>query len=69
MLSISRLSDGKIIQTLPITQDFSGHYEELNQLAISNDGVFILSASRDKMVKVWMEFIEYMDFQEIIQES
>ncbi|MFW9896206.1 MAG: WD40 repeat domain-containing protein [Candidatus Thorarchaeota archaeon] len=53
---------------LPIIQDFEGHGEELNQLAISNDGIFVLSASRDRMVKVWMEFKEYMDFQEIIQE-
>ncbi|MCP6719662.1 MAG: WD40 repeat domain-containing protein, partial [Patescibacteria group bacterium] len=68
-LCIWKLSNGEIIQTLPIVQDFSGHYEELNQLAISYDGLFILSASRDRMVKVWMEFMEYMDFQERIQNS
>ena len=68
MLSIWRLSDGRIIQTLPITQDFRGYYEELNSITASNDSVFILSASRERMVKVWMEFIEYMDFQEIIQD-
>lgn len=68
MLSIWKLSDGEIIQTLPIIQDFHGYYEELNHLAISNDGVFILSASRERMVKVWMEFMEYMDFQEAIQD-
>ena len=68
MLFIWRLSDGEIVQTLPIIQDFHGYYEELNHLAISNDGVFILSASRERMVKVWMEFMEYMDFEEAIQE-
>ncbi len=67
-LFIWKLANGKVIQTLPIIQDFSGNYEELNQLAISNDGVFVLSASRERMVKVWMEFTEYMDFQEIIHE-
>ncbi|KKL27168.1 hypothetical protein LCGC14_2387900 [marine sediment metagenome] len=68
-LCIWKLSDGKVIQTLPIMQDFGGQYEELNQLAISNDGLFILSASRDRTVKVWMEFMEYMDFKERIQNS
>ncbi len=68
MLSIWKLSDGDIIQELPIKQDFSGYYEELNNLAISNDGVFVLSASRERMVKVWMEFKEYVDFQEMIKD-
>lgn len=68
VLFIWRISDGEVMQMLPIIQDFEGHGEELNQLAISNDGIFVLSASRDRMVKVWMEFKEYMDFQEIIQE-
>ena len=68
MLFIWRLSDGEIVQTLPIIQDFHEYYEELNHLAISNDGVFVLSASRERMVKVWMEFMEYIVFQEIIQE-
>ena len=60
-------SNGEIIQTLPVSQWFPGYYEELNQLTISDDGIFILSASLDRMINVWMEFIEYMDFQEIIQ--
>lgn len=67
MLFIWRFSDGEIIQSLPITQDFHGYYEELNHLAISNDGVFILSASRERMVKVWMGFMEYMVFEKAIQ--
>ncbi len=68
-LCIWKLSNGKCIQALPIKQDFAGAYEELNQIAISSDGLFVFSASRDRMVKVWMEFIEYMDFQEFIQDS
>ncbi|GAH01848.1 unnamed protein product, partial [marine sediment metagenome] len=63
-----RLSDGEVIQSLPIIQDFHGHWEELNHLAISKDGIFALSSSRERMVKIWMEFMEYMDFLEAIEE-
>ncbi|MFW9939424.1 MAG: WD40 repeat domain-containing protein [Candidatus Thorarchaeota archaeon] len=67
MLVTWRISDGEVIQSLPIIQDFRGYEEELNHLTISYDGVFVLSSSRERMVKVWMEFIEYMDFLEEIQ--
>lgn len=50
-------------------QKSHGSYQELNHLAISNDGVFVLSASRDKKVIVWMEFIEYIEFQERISNN
>ena len=69
LLAVWRLSDGEIIQALPIFQNSVGHSEELNQVTISNDGQLVFSASRDRMVKVWMEFKEYMDFQELIQNS
>lgn len=49
-------------------QTFHGPHEELNQLTISSDGVFILSASRERMVKVWMEFMEYLEHEERIRE-
>jgi len=68
MLFIWKFSNGEIIQSLPIIQHFHGYYEELNHLAISNDSVFMLSASRERIVKVWMEFMGYIEFQEIIQE-
>ncbi|MFX1506811.1 MAG: WD40 repeat domain-containing protein [Promethearchaeota archaeon] len=68
ILSSSRLSDGEALQYLPIKQDFPGHYEELNNLAVSKDGVFILSASRERMVKVWMEFTQYLEFQVIMED-
>lgn len=67
-LFIYRISDGEIVQTLPIIQDFHGDREELNILTISNDGVFILSSSRERNVKVWMKFMEYMKFQEMIED-
>jgi len=40
-----------------------GYYQELNHLTISKDGIFVLSESRDIMVKVGMEFKVYMEFQ------
>ena len=69
VLIIWRLSDGKTIQTLPIVQEFRGGSEELNQLTISIDSLFVLSGSRNRMVKVWMEFIEYVAFLEIMQDE
>jgi len=61
LLKIWRLSDGELIQTLPIRQNFSGYYEELTNIAISNNGRFILSASQERMVKVWMLFRNYIE--------
>ena len=61
LLKIWRLSDGELIQTLPIKQNFSGYYEELANIAISNNGYFILSASQERMVKVWMLFKYYIE--------
>jgi len=56
LLKIWRVSDGTVVQTLPIHQGFPGYCEELNEVAISRDGAFIITASRERMVKVWVEF-------------
>ncbi|MFW9773072.1 MAG: hypothetical protein ACFFEO_13035 [Candidatus Thorarchaeota archaeon] len=60
------LKNGSLVQTLPIHQTFHGYCEELNTIAISNNGLFIVSASRERMVKVWMEFNAFL---EVINEN
>ena len=61
LLKIWRVADGNVVQTLPIKQDFPGYYEELNDITISRDGEFIIAASRERMVKVWIDFLYYLD--------
>ena len=60
LLKIWRISDGKLIQALPIKQNFHGYYEELNKITISDDGNFIVLASCERMVKVWTRFLPYL---------
>lgn len=68
LLKIWKVSDGSLIQTLPIKQNFRGYCEELNEVAISRDGDFIIAASRDRMVKVWVDFLRVLGRVDLYQE-
>jgi len=65
LLKIWDLESGDTIQTLPIKQNFRGHYEELNEITISPDGDIIIAACRDRMVTVWTSFKTFMEFVEV----
>ncbi len=60
----SRIADGVLVHEIPIKQHFRGYYQELNSITISQDGVFIIGAARDRMVEVWMDFLAYMELEE-----
>ena len=59
-LTVWRFSDGKLVQKLPIVQDYI--FEELRLLTISIDGVFVIATAQNTIVKLWVEFLEYMEF-------
>ena len=56
ILSIWRVSDGALVHTLPIKQ-------KLSASTISQDSVFIIGTIRDRIVKVWMDFLSYMELE------
>ncbi|HDZ19541.1 hypothetical protein LCGC14_1187000 [marine sediment metagenome] len=58
-----KAADGKLIHTLPIQEGFRAYSQELNMITISQDGVFIFGAARDRVVKVWMDFLTYMELE------
>ena len=62
-LSMWRVADGKLIHTIPIHLGFRRYSEELNMITISKDGVFIVGAARDRIVKVWMDFLTYVELE------
>lgn len=47
-----RIADGALVHEVPIKQHFEGYCQELNNITISQDGVYIIGAARDRMVKV-----------------
>jgi len=66
-LSMWRTSDGKLIYTLPINQAFKGKLQEITNLSISQNGVFIIGGARDKIVKVWVDFLTYIEAEKVIK--
>ena len=60
-LTVWRLSDGELVQSLPLLQEYEESSDPLLHLAMSPHGFFIIGAFQPKKVKIWMEFIEFMD--------
>ncbi|KKM69679.1 hypothetical protein LCGC14_1448400 [marine sediment metagenome] len=54
---------------MPIREGFSALSQELNIITISQDGVFIVGAGRDRIVKVWMDFLTYVKFEGVFGKS
>jgi len=65
LLKIWTVASKKLIQTLPIKQDFPGYEEELNDITISPNGDIIIAACRDRMVTVWTSFKAFLEFIEV----
>ncbi|MFX1478492.1 MAG: WD40 repeat domain-containing protein [Promethearchaeota archaeon] len=63
-LSIWRIADGEMVHSQPFHQHFQGYCQELNTLTTSKVGLFIVGTARDLMVKVWMNFLSYMELEE-----
>ena len=59
-----RIADGVLMKSVPIQQHFEGYCQELNTITLSQDSVFIIGASRDRIVKVWMDFLAYIELKE-----
>ncbi len=68
-LSMWRVSDGKLIYTIPIREGFKAYSQKLNMITLSQDGVFIVGAARDRIVKVWMDFLTYVELEEVFAKS
>lgn len=64
ILATWRITDGELIHAEPFHQGFGGYDQKLNNLAISRDHVFITLTAQDRMVKVWMNFLTYMELNE-----
>ncbi|KKL95433.1 hypothetical protein LCGC14_1854630 [marine sediment metagenome] len=65
--SMWRISDGKLIYTLPIKQSFREDFQEMKNLSISQNGVFIVGGARDKLVKLWVDFLTYIEAEKVIK--
>ena len=68
-LSMWRVSDGKLIHTIPIKQGFRGYFQELKNMAISQNGVFIVGAARDRTVRLWVDFLTYIEAEQAFRKS
>ena len=68
-LSMWRVFDGKLIYTIPIREGFKAYSQKLNMITLSQDGVFIVGAARDRIVKVWMDFLTYVELEEVFAKS
>ncbi len=64
-----RVSDGKLIHTIPIRQGFRGYLQELKNMAISQNGVFIVGAARDRTVRLWVDFLTYIEAEQAFRKS
>ena len=65
LLKIWNISNGELVQTLSIKQDFPGYEEELNEIEISPNGNIIAATCRDRMVIIWVSFETYLEYIEV----
>lgn len=64
-----RVADGVLIHEVAIEQTYGEYWQELNNLEISQDGVFVVGAAKGRMVSVWMDFLTFMEFEEGLREK
>ena len=68
-LSMWRLSDGKLIYTLPIKQGFREYPQEMKNISISQNGVIIVGGARDRTVRLWVDFLTYIEAEQAFRKS